>query len=73
MEETQIKGNIFENGLSLMEIGVECWAIPAIDLLPPSLWMKWSESEVKWKVKVKSESIFGPLFFFQFLVKMEEN
>ena len=37
MEETQIKGNIFENGLSLMENGVECWAIPAIDLLPPSL------------------------------------
>ena len=25
MEETQIKGNIFENGLSLMEIGVECF------------------------------------------------
>ena len=25
MEETQINGNIFENGLSLMEIGVECF------------------------------------------------
>ena len=65
MEETQIKGNIFENGLSLMEIGVECWAIPAIDLLPPSSW-KWKWSE-KWKWKVKwSESIFGPLNFFIF-------
>ena len=25
MEETQINGNIVENGLSLMEIGVECF------------------------------------------------
>ena len=56
MEETQIKGNIFENGLSLMENGVECWAIPAIDLMEVK-W-KWSESE--------SESIFGPLNFFIF-------
>ena len=54
MEETQINGNIFENGLSLMEIGVECWAIPAIDLLPPSLWSevkKWKKSEKSEKVK----------------------
>ena len=40
--------------------------IPAVDLLPPCLW-KWSE---KWKVKSESEkwseSIFGPLIFFNF-------
>ena len=43
-----------------MEIGIECWAIPAIDLLPPCLWVK---SE-KWKSE--SESIFGPLNLFIF-------
>ena len=32
MEETQIKGKILENGLSLMEIELECWL--------------WSESEM---------------------------
>ena len=41
----------FLNGLSSIETGIECWAIPAIDLLPPCLW--WSE--VKWKVKSESE------------------
>ena len=41
----------FLNGLSSIETGIECWAIPAIDLLPPCLW--WSE---KWKSeKWKSE------------------
>ena len=44
-----------------MEIGIEGWAVPAIDLLPPSL---WSESEVK--SESESESIFGPLNFFIF-------
>ena len=33
--------------------------IPAIDLLPPCLWVKWWSDEVKW-------SIFGPLNFFIF-------
>ena len=79
MEETQIKGNILENGLSFIEIGVECWAIPAIDLvdseargttLQKLIVMKRSEVKVKWsEVKVKwseSEWVFGPLFFFNF-------
>ena len=43
-----------------MEIGIECWAVPAIDLFFPCLRVK-----VKWKVKwKKSESSFGPLIFF---------
>ena len=45
----------------IIEIGIECWAIPAIDLLPPCLW--WSESEVKWS---ESEWVFGPLNLFVF-------
>ena len=46
-------GGKFLKGISfIIEIGIECWAIPAIDL------MDESESE--------SESIFGPLNFFIF-------
>ena len=40
-----------------MEIGIECWAVPAIDLLPPCLWSG---------VKSESEWVFGPLIFFNF-------
>ena len=41
--------------LVFLEIGIECWAVPAIDLMK---W-KWKWSEVKW-------SIFGPLHLFIF-------
>ena len=36
------KKNFLYNGLRSIETGIECWAIPAIDLLPPYLWSeKW--------------------------------
>ena len=54
----EAEGKILKGISFIIEIGIECWAIPAIDLLPPCLW-----SEVKVK---KSESIFGPLNLFIF-------
>ena len=67
MEETQIKGNILENGLSLMEIELECWAIPAIVVdsevrgttLQKLLQVKSEKVKVKWR-------IFWSLIFFVF-------
>jgi len=44
-----------------MEIGIECWAVPAIDLFFSCV---WSESEVKSDGKKWSEVIFWFWIFF---------
>ena len=49
------------SNLSILEGCIECWAIPAIDLLPRWSWMK------KWKkVKWKKWRVFWSLIFFNF-------
>ena len=46
-----------------MDIGIECWAVHAIDLLPPCLW-KVKKSEVKSEVKCSVSNFFWSFNFF---------